>query len=144
MKYTPIVGTLGYILSPDGRRTLLVHRRYREEDDQLGKFNGLGGKLHPDEDVVSGMERELAEEAGIRVVRMRLRGTVNWTGFGPKGEDWLGFIFLIEEFAGEPLAENEEGPLEWHDLDRLDALPMWKGDRHFLPSLLYTSPSPRG
>jgi 8-oxo-dGTP diphosphatase len=88
------------------------------------------------------MERELTEEAGIRVVRMRLRGTVNWTGFGPKGEDWLGFIFLIEEFEGEPFDENEEGPLRWHDLDRLDELPMWEGDRHFLPLVFDDDPRP--
>lgn len=50
MPYTPVVGTLGYLLSPDGRRVLLVHRT-REGDEHAGKWNGLGGKLESGEDV---------------------------------------------------------------------------------------------
>ena len=36
MPYTPIIGTLGYVLSPDGRQVLLVHRTARPGDVQLG------------------------------------------------------------------------------------------------------------
>jgi len=133
MPYTPIAGTLGYILSPDREKDLLVHRNARGDDDQLGKYNGLGGKMEPDEDVASCMKREIREEAGIEVVRMTLRGTINWTGFGPKGEDWLGFVFRIEEFSGTPYAKNEEGDLSWVPVSEMMELPMWEGDRHFLP-----------
>ncbi len=140
MPYTPIVGTLGYILSPDRRRTLLVHRSFREDDDQLGKYNGVGGKMRPDEDVATCMSREILEETGLVVKQMRLRGTINWTGFGPKGEDWLGFIFLIEEYEGTPFEKNEEGPLLWHPIDRLHELPMWEGDRYFLPLVFDEDP----
>src|SRR5579884_2943319 len=31
MPYTPILATLGYILSPDGRRVLLIHRNRRPD-----------------------------------------------------------------------------------------------------------------
>src|SRR5262249_9121308 len=65
MPYTPILATLGYVLSPDGRRVLLVHRNRRPDDAHLGKYNGLGGKLHPDEDVVACLRREIREEADI-------------------------------------------------------------------------------
>ncbi len=64
MPYTPIVGTLGYILSPDGERVLLVHRNARPDDESFGKYNGLGGKLEADEDVATCMVREIREEAG--------------------------------------------------------------------------------
>jgi 8-oxo-dGTP diphosphatase len=133
MIYTPIVGTLGYVLSPDGHQVLMVHRNARADDQHLGKYNGLGGKLEPDEDVAAGMVRELREEAGIAVTAMELRGTVSWPGFGKQGEDWLGFIFLVTAFEGEPPPANEEGTLEWVPLSRLMDLPMWEGDRHFLP-----------
>ena len=133
MPYTPILGTLGYILSPCRQKVLLVHRAARRDDDQFGKYNGLGGKLLPTEDVVTGMRRELREEAAIEVTEMQLRGTINWTNFGPKGEDWLGFIFLITAFTGTPPAANEEGTLGWFPVAQLDTLPMWEGDRHFLP-----------
>ncbi|HET7127417.1 MAG TPA: 8-oxo-dGTP diphosphatase, partial [Lysobacter sp.] len=111
--YTPIVATLGYVLSPDRSRVLLVHRNARPGDQHLGKYNGLGGKLERDEDVLTGMRREIREEAGIECVSMQLRGTISWPGFGKHGEDWLGFVFLIDAFTGTPFESNPEGTLEW-------------------------------
>ncbi|HEX9641881.1 MAG TPA: 8-oxo-dGTP diphosphatase [Candidatus Krumholzibacteria bacterium] len=140
MTYTPILGSLGFVMSADRKRVLLVHRTARPEDDQLGKYNGLGGKMEPAEDVVSCMRRELREEAGIEGVSMVLRGTVNWTNFGTKGEDWLGFIFRIDEFSGELLRQNAEGTLDWHRIDELERLDMWEGDRHFLPLVFDDDP----
>lgn len=138
--YCPIVGTLGYVMSPDGRQVLLVHRNARKDDQHLGKYNGLGGKMEPDEDVAACMRRELQEEASIEVTSMTLRGTINWTGFGPNGEDWLGFVFRIDGFAGDVPERNEEGSLEWHDIDRILDLPMWEGDRFFLPLVFDDDP----
>ena len=106
MAYMPIVATLAYVMSPDRERVLLVHRNKREHDQHLGKYNGLGGKLEPGEDVVQGMKRELIEEAGIQPASFSLRGTVNWPGFGPNGENWLGFIFRVDTFTGNPFEEN--------------------------------------
>jgi 8-oxo-dGTP diphosphatase len=140
MTYTPILGSLGFVMSADRKRVLLVHRTARPEDDQLGKYNGLGGKMKPGEDVVGCMRRELREEAGIEGVSMLLRGTVNWTNFGPNGEDWLGFIFRIDEFSGELLRENAEGTLDWYRIDELERLDMWEGDRHFLPLVFDDDP----
>jgi 8-oxo-dGTP diphosphatase len=37
MPYTPILATLGYVLSPDGRRVLMIHRNAREDDHHHGK-----------------------------------------------------------------------------------------------------------
>ncbi len=131
--YTPIVATLGYILSPEGTHTLLVHRNARPHDQHLGKYNGLGGKMLPHEDIQTCLFREIREESGLICEQARLRGTINWRGFGRQGEDWLGFIFLITRFSGTPFSENEEGELAWHPLDQLAKLPMWEGDRYFLP-----------
>ena len=142
MPYTPILATLGYVLSPDGRRCLMVHRNARPGDQHLGKYNGLGGKLEPDEDVLAGLRREILEEAGLVCESVQLRGTISWPGFGKQGEDWLGFLFLIERFSGEPPAANEEGDLEWVEIDRLDSLPLWEGDRHFLPLVFDGDPRP--
>lgn len=142
MPYTPIVATLGYVLSPDRSRVLLIHRNARPDDQHLGKYNGLGGKLERDEDVAAGMRREIHEEAGIDCTAMTLRGTLSWPGFGRQGEDWLGFIFLVTAFEGTPLAANPEGTLEWVDLDRLHTLPMWEGDRLFLPLVFDDDPRP--
>lgn len=142
MPYCPIVATLGYVLSEDGSRVLMIHRNARPDDQQLGKYNGLGGKIEPDEDVMAGMRREIFEEAGIQCNSMRLRGTISWPGFGRNGEDWLGFVFLVEGFSGRPLEQNVEGTLEWIALDGLDSLPLWEGDRNFLPLVFDADPRP--
>ena len=142
MPYQPIVGTLGYVLSPDASRVLLVHRNARPEDEHLGKYNGLGGKLDPHESVTEGMRREIMEEAGLTVTSMQLRGTISWPGFGKNGEDWLGFIFLIDAFTGTPPAVNVEGVLSWEPVERLlgGELPVWEGDRFFLPLVFDQDP----
>ena len=62
---TPILTTLGFVMHPDAERVLMVHRIARPGDEQLGKYNGLGGKVEPGEDVVAGMRRELREEAEL-------------------------------------------------------------------------------
>jgi 8-oxo-dGTP diphosphatase len=133
MPYTPILATLGYVFSPDGRSVLMVHRNARPDDPHFGKFNGLGGKLEADEDVVAGLKRELREEAGIECDAVELAGTVSWPGFGKRGEDWFGFVFRVTRFTGSPLASNPEGTLEWVPVEQVGALPLWDGDRHFLP-----------
>ena len=138
--YCPIVGTLGYILSPDRKETLLIHRNLRQGDYHFNKYNGLGGKMLPNEDVVSCLRREIFEEAGIKCEEILLRGTINWTGFGPEGENWLGFIFRIDRFSGTPFISNEEGALSWVPIDSLHKLPMWEGDRHFLPLVFDDDP----
>ena len=76
MPYTPIVGTLGYVLSRDKTSVLMVHRNARPNDHAYGKYNGLGGKMERDEDVATCMKREIREEAGIEITSMQLRGTV--------------------------------------------------------------------
>ena len=142
MPYTPIVATLGYVLSPDGKRVLMLHRNTRVDDHHLGKYNGLGGKIEPDEDVLAGMRREIQEEAGIECEAMSLRGTISWPGFGKHGEDWLGFVFVVTRFSGTPFERNPEGTLEWVAIEELSTLPMWEGDRNFLPLVFDDDPRP--
>lgn len=142
MPYTPILATLGYVFSPDRRKVLLVHRNARPGDAHLGKYNGLGGKLERDEDIVSGMRREIREEAGIECGEMQLAGTVSWPGFGPNGEDWFGFLFRIFDWIGTARLANEEGTLEWVEIERVKDLPLWDGDRFFLSKVFDFSARP--
>lgn len=147
--YTPILGTLGYVWDRTSDTVLMVHRIARTHDEQFGKYNGLGGKVERGEDVAAGMRRELREEADIEVTSMRLAGTVNWPGFGRNGEDWFGFVFVVDGWTGTPPTENAEGTLSWIPRTRVLAacsddpatrdaadLPMWEGDRWFLPLVL--------
>lgn len=141
--YTPILATLGFILSPDGQETLLVHRNKRADDQHLGKYNGLGGKMERQEDIFSCLRREVYEESGLQCEVATLRGTVSWPGFGGTGdtsEDWFGFIYRIDRFSGTPRASNEEGDLQWCRVGELHLLPMWEGDKYFLDMVFDDDP----
>lgn len=133
MPYSPILATLGYIFSPDRQRVLLVHRNKRPDDPHFGKFNGLGGKLDPGEDVVACLRREIREEADVECGQIELAGTISWPGFGKAGEDWFGFIFRVLSIIGTPRPENAEGTLSWVPVAQVAGLPLWEGDRFFLP-----------
>lgn len=155
MAYRPIVGTLAYLWERERDEVLMVRRNARSDDDHFGKVNGLGGKLEPDEGVVESLRREIDEEAGLSLTEIALRGTITWTNFGPRREQWLGFVFLVTDWVGTPPPRNHEGTLEWISRTRLlDAcstndsvreaagLPMWAGDRHFVPLVFDDDPRP--
>jgi len=143
MPYSPILATLGYVFSADGRQVLLVHRIARgSADPHFGKYNGLGGKVEANEDVAACMKREIREEAGIECDELQLAGTISWPGFGKNGEDWFGFLFRINRWSGTPYVINDEGPLVWVDLEKVPTLPLWLGDHYFLPLIFNTSSPP--
>jgi 8-oxo-dGTP diphosphatase len=139
-----ILATLGYLLSTDHQRILMIRRDARPDDIHFGYYNGLGGKLETDEDVASGMRREIREEAGVECGSLELAGTISWPGFGRRGENWFGFLFRIRSWTGTPLAGNDEGSLHWVAVDDVLAgrIPMWESDRHFLPLIFAADPKP--
>ena len=139
-KAQAILATLGYILSQDGSQVLMIHRNKRPEDVHFGKYNGLGGKLNRSEDIINGMRREILEESGLIADRLMLRGTISWPGFGKGGEDWFGFIFLIDRWHGGVHAGNHEGTLEWVPLELIYTLPLWPSDHNFLPMVFDDDP----
>jgi 8-oxo-dGTP diphosphatase len=152
-RYQPILGTLVYVFDEARQNVLLVHRTARPDDEQLGMWNGLGGKVHADEDVVTSVQRELGEEANISATDLTLRGTISWPGFGPNNEDWFGFIFLATSWTGDVPERNDEGPLSWCSLQRVLAacdddaavrtasgLRFFDGDRFFVPLVFDEDP----
>jgi 8-oxo-dGTP diphosphatase len=139
-----IIATLGYVLSPDGNKVLMIRRDTRPDDQHFGYYNGLGGKLAPDEDVVAGMRREILEESGLTCSVVDFAGTVSWPGFGRDGANWFGFLFRVPAWTGTPSAGNHEGSLHWVDVADVlaGAVPMWESDRHFLPLVFASAPRP--
>lgn len=137
---TPVLATIAYVLSPDRGRVLLIHRDKRPDDMHYGKYLGPGGKVEPDEDVVSAVRRELLEETGLTALELTLRGTVLWPGFGKNGQDWFGFVFRVDKTEGESHGGNEEGHLEWVPVDELHTVPMWDSDHRWLPMVFDDDP----
>jgi 8-oxo-dGTP diphosphatase len=126
-----VVATLCYVRS--GGRTLMLHRNKKAGDVHLGKWNGLGGKLDPGESPDECVVREVREESGLLILDARLRGVLTFPAFRD-GEDWLVFAYTASRFEGE-LGECAEGTLEWIADAKVLDLPLWEGDRHFLPWL---------
>ena len=126
-----VAATLCYVRS--GGRTLMLHRNKRKGDAHLGKWNGLGGKMEPGESPDECVAREVREESGLAISDARLRGVLTFPAF-LDGEDWLVFVYTATRFTGE-LVEGPEGELSWVDDAKILGLPLWEGDRVFLPWL---------
>ncbi len=85
------------------------------------------------------MRREIREEADLECADLKLKGTISWPGFGKGGEDWFAFIFRIDRWQGTPRSHNPEGSLAWVKVERVLELPLWEGDRFFLPLVFEAS-----
>lgn len=122
------VSTLCY-LRRDGK-TLMLHRIKKDCDIHAGKWNGLGGKIEAGESPEDCVIREVREESGLTIFRPRLRGVMTFPEFKDK-EDWLVFVFTVDEFEGN-LIESAEGRLEWIPDEKIFDLRLWEGDKYFL------------
>lgn len=100
----------------------------------MGKWNGFGGKLQPDETIEQAALREFREEAGVEVSDIRKRGIIT---FEFENDPTLleVHVFSTDRFTGEP-AESDEMKPEWYRHDSLPYDSMWLDDRHWVPLLL--------
>ena len=111
------ITTLCY--AENGGRWLMMHRTKKDADENAGKWIGLGGHLQEDETPEECIRREVREEAGLELQNLRLRGILTFTA---EAEDL-------------PLPECREGVLQWVPKKQVMNLPLWEGDRVFLPLL---------
>lgn len=116
-----------------GGHTLMLHRVKKADDMHAGKWNGLGGKFEPGESPEDCAIREIFEESGLVVRDPDLRGFLTFPGF-KDDEDWYAFVFVATDFEGD-LIDSPEGNLAWIPDERVHDLPLWEGDRIFLPWL---------
>jgi len=137
-----LLQTAVFVLSPDRTQVLLMHRDKWPDDVHFGKFLSLGGHVERDEDVLTCARREVYEESGLTATDLTLRGMVLWTGFGPRRDDVLCFMFRADAFTGTPHGGNEEGTLEWVPLDDLASRTMWDSDHLWLPMVFDDNPAP--
>jgi 8-oxo-dGTP diphosphatase len=122
----------------------MLHRnRNLKSDYHLGKWNGLGGKLEPDESALEAALRETKEESGLSTLRssqLQLLGTLHFPHFKrKKAEDWLVWVFraeISESQLQEVATQGPEGGLKWIPLSEVLELNLWAGDRKFLPKVL--------
>ena len=141
-----VPAVLVYVFRED--RVLLIHRGARgaAADYHHGKWNGLGGKLEPEESFAQAARRELREESGLDLPEDRLRplGFLQFPNFkAHKAEDWLVQVFVAEAGeaeAAQVLSETDEGSIHWIPAADVPNLNLWAGDRHFIPLVVAKKP----
>ena len=122
--------TLCY-LEKEGR-VLLLHRTKKQNDENGGKYIGVGGKFEWGESPEDCMRREVLEETGYRPLSHRYRGIVTFVS-DEWGTEYM-HLFSVTDFEGEE-KECDEGDLVWVEKDEVLSLPTWEGDRIFLELL---------
>jgi len=125
------LATLCYIKK--NGRTLMMHRIKRKDDMHFGKWNGLGGKMHPGETPEECIIREVKEESGLEIRAPHLNGFLTFPSFD-ESDDWYVFVFTVNRVKGK-LLDSAEGYLQWVDDKELLKLDLWEGDHVFLPWL---------
>ncbi|MEK7465733.1 MAG: 8-oxo-dGTP diphosphatase [Patescibacteria group bacterium] len=102
-----------------------------------GKWNGIGGKVIPDETIPAAACREIQEEIGVIVRKEDLesRGTIEF--FFPHKPEWNQrlHIFFVKSWELEPQESEEMRPL-WYAHDQIPYNEMWVDDFHWLPRVL--------
>lgn len=118
--------TLCYITRD--KQWLLLHRTKKQNDENAGKWIGVGGKFEVGESPEDCLIREVREETGLELCSYKFRGIV--TFISDLWDDEMMFLYTADCFEGE-IKDCDEGQLKWVDESRLAFLPMWEGDRIF-------------
>ncbi len=101
----------------DGDRLLLLRRR---NPPNAGLWNGVGGKVEPEEDPYTACIREVAEETGLSIGAPHLRALLVVT-VRATGALWVIFVFT-DVVSTSTLIASDEGELAWVKPSELTAL----------------------
>lgn len=127
--------TLGYLHC--GRDWLLLYRNKKKNDLNQGKWVGVGGKFEAGETADQCFLREVLEETGFTPVSYSLIGLIHFRS--DIWEDEEMYLYEAELSPQDRMTELPvcaEGELAWIPQEQVMDLPMWEGDRLFLPPLL--------
>ena len=122
-RYTALLRTLIFVFK-DGRLLMMKysgkgHSQTQEKSDRKDIYNPIGGHVEAGEDIIESARKEAMEEAGITLLRPKVKGIINVNGFA--GKNMVNFI-VTAETDDEPVSSSLEGELHWIDIDKLDKL----------------------
>lgn len=134
-RWLTIPRTLCFVLN--GNDVLLMKRAAHKRVFP-NRYNGVGGHIERDEDPLTSARREILEETGLTVHRLRL-GAVYNIDAGTTGGIVL---FVFTGYADQrEVSANDEGTLHWIPRDAVLALDLVEDIPHILPRILAQSDS---
>ncbi|MBE6636422.1 MAG: 8-oxo-dGTP diphosphatase [Ruminococcaceae bacterium] len=116
---------------------LMLCRNRKQQDENAGKWIGVGGKMEEGESPDDCLLREVREETGFSLSAFRFRGLVTFVS-DCYGTEYM-HLFTADGFQGERIA-CDEGDLAWIPKEEVPSLPLWEGDRIFLQLLAEEAP----
>ena len=111
---------------------LMLHRVKKQQDENAGKWIGVGGKFEEGESPEECARREVREETGLALEEVRPRGFVSFVS-DQWGTEYM-HLFTSTRFSGA-LHACDEGELAWVPVSQVTKLELWEGDRIFLDLL---------
>ena len=121
------LSTLCYI--ENKHQYLMLHRIKKENDENHGKWIGVGGKFEYGESPEDCLIREVREETGYTLLAWKYRGMITFV-YGDDIVEYMS-LFTADQYEGRQV-ECDEGILQWVDKDDIGKLNLWEGDRIFL------------
>ncbi len=129
------LSTLCYIEKEN--QYLMLHRDKKEKDVNKDKWIGVGGHFEAGESPEECLLREVKEETGYELTSYCYRGIVTFV-FADIETEYMS-LFTADGFEGEQIICNE-GNLEWVEIEKIEKLNLWEGDRIFLKLLREDEP----
>lgn len=129
-RWLTIPRTLCFVLNGDD---VLLMKRAAHKRVFPSRYNGVGGHIERDEDPLESARREILEETGLSVGRLRLRAVYNIDAGEMSGI--LLFVFIGWAESREVIA-NDEGTLHWISRDEIMTLDLVEDIPHILPRIL--------
>ena len=135
MRAVPKMTSLCYLEKGDSY--LMLHRTKKENDENEGKWIGVGGKFEAGESPEDCVRREVREETGFLLESYRYRGIVTFVS-DEWGTEYM-HLFTATAWSGEE-KPCDEGELAWIEKKELLRLTLWEGDKIFLRLLEENAP----
>lgn len=107
--------TLGFIIRD--QEVLMINRH---KQPWKGCWNGLGGKIKPEETPLVSIQRELKEETSIDfdLKQIEFKGEVTWNLFDAMGQGLYLFVIRVQkDFLYATPKMTDEGILDWKRID---------------------------
>ena len=115
---------------------LLLYRNKKKNDINEGKWIGVGGHVEKGETPEDALIREIKEETNLEVLEYSKRGIVYFIN---NNISEVMHLYVVNKVKGS-IGECDEGELRYVDIDKMDQLPMWEGDKIFLQYLIENRP----